>query len=161
MIGLLLTPSGASRPIPATDIKAAVKVLREIFEDIVAAGGKHTTYFRHESRRQAGQRTRDLVDRVDDAILRQSLSRVADYWDEAFAKAPSETGPRLHRPSTRLPANYSPEREAEAQRMQEVSDAARKGARECLDVFVRLNELELDFARKERWADRSRRRPKR
>jgi hypothetical protein len=147
---LLLSRRGTSRPIPATDVRAAVKTLREQFEDIVAAGGKHTTYFLHGSRRHTGERIRDLVDRVDDPILTQCLIRVADRWDETFAHAPPKRGSRSYRPST----HYSPEDEAETKSLHEVSDIARKGARECLDVFVRLNELERDLVRKERWADR-------
>jgi hypothetical protein len=132
MTPLLPPPRGAPRCIPIAEVRAAVEAIRVLFQDVASAGGQHTPYFLDDQRKWAGQRVRGVADRVDDALLRQRLKWVADSWDQAFAKAPSEQGARAYSPPDYSNEAYRREDEDEARRLGEVADAA------CLDTATRL-----------------------
>jgi len=142
MTRLLPPPRGAPRPVPTADVRSVVEAIRPLFQEVVASGGERTPYFLDEQRKWAGQRVRDVADWVDDALLRQRLTWVADSWDHAFAKAPPEQGPRAYSPPDYGSEVYRREDEEHARRLGEVADAANKGLGECREALSRLGELE-------------------
>ncbi|GAA4671735.1 hypothetical protein GCM10023347_27130 [Streptomyces chumphonensis] len=56
--------------------------------DEVTSGLHRSDWFMHEDRREVGRALRDAADRREDQVLKLSLNRLADAWDQIFALAP-------------------------------------------------------------------------
>ncbi|MFF3204556.1 hypothetical protein [Streptomyces sp. NPDC002962] len=123
------------------ELRNALTAARSSFEDIITQG-RRAPWFEADERRETARSIRDLADRRSDQALRGVLAKVADAWDEAFARAPGAAKPRIRvmgQPS-------SPEERAESARIQRQfgmeADAARAGLEHIKAALVRLNELE-------------------
>jgi len=67
------------------ELREALTVMRTMFEDIAAQGGRRADWFTAKERRETARRLRDLAECRNDRTLRMWLARVADTWDEVFA----------------------------------------------------------------------------
>jgi hypothetical protein len=140
---LLPPPRGAAGPIPRAEVRTALETIREFFQDIVSAGGHHQSYFLEDSRKSIGPlRVSDLEDRVSDWPLKEQLSEVAKFWNEAFAHSPQEPGARAFSLSEPWPDEYRREDEEIDRRRGLEAEQAARGLEACSVALGRLNELE-------------------
>jgi hypothetical protein len=127
----------AAGPEPA-ELRGRLTDLRNLFNDVSAAGGQDNSWFLHPDRRQAAQNVRDQAARVDDDKLKAEALAAAGCWDHAYAWAPPETPPVVTWGGDDNPPGTGPR----DQRLSQVADAAGAGVVHCEAAIARLNELE-------------------
>ena len=108
----------------------AIEHARAAFQEIMTLGGRDLTFFFDEQQKYIPQSLRDNADRQGSEALKDALQRVADTWQQAFARAPIASESR-----------YSPDPEqAERDRqMFAVAELPHRGLEECTTALARLN----------------------
>jgi hypothetical protein len=129
----------AAGPLP--DTRAALEAARRDFDEITSRGGRPTSFFLDDIRRENGRRIHDLADRTGDHALSVALLEVSIAWDNCWAHAPPQRGARMVDLSR---TGESPADADRRRRMEIQVEVARDGQDKCQAAIARLNELERD-----------------